>query len=1434
MAEGTVRGAFDLDVSPALRGVRDYRREAARADVQTKQLGGSIDKVFGPSTVARIKTAREEMSGLADTSRTTRLAVRDQWKGMNREIQREAASIVSTIAVVRDRMRQLGQQTARPHIDVSGITAAITQIELLTARLQALGAVRSTPRVGIGGGGIAGGVARAGRGGGRGGSGSGIVNLGGVGFAGIRGRSLLAAGAVALPAVQALGGGAGALLGSAGSAALGAGATGLGGMAPLLAGIGAVMSVAKPAGAALKEVLKAQDAYSKAVRDHGRWSDQATKAQRELTRVQRLAGPGSGYAAQQRRGFGQDWRRLTRPAQQQYFGLQGDVAQIGRRIAPGLARNALTATTAVRQQGTRQARFLAGDRAQNDLAFFTRAFARELPTAERTLENVERTMLNIARASVPFFHEANVWVREQTAGWRSTTTNIGETRRRMEPLVRSAKDWARLTGSTFRLLRDIGRMGRPEGDSMVRDLSATFDRWDAWIQGHPEQTASFFRDTSNSVREMASGLAGVVRWLNQMATVMRPLLDRFSQLVGLVSHLGLIGTPGVIGALLGGVRAFRGGAAGAAGGSAAAMSGVGAGAAVGAGAGALVAARGGAGRGAARGPGRAGTVVYGSGFRYGAPQSQVGRRGAVGAIQRGAGRVRAGAAGALRGYAPIALGLGALDFASTDGTVTQRLQQALSSMSLGLVPGARTAGMQRDAGIDEARRSAAGLGSARGLGDLRQQIATLEARRAGVVARSRTSRGGGLFGGSGALGLFDSGRGGDSGPTKEEAQKNVAKAAEYAKVIKELRMQEEALSRTRKAAKDDLSRRNAAAYGGRLDEAYGVYRGAGQSREQAGMSTAAQVTDRLKKTRDAGVETLGEASLQWASALAKRYPEMKGTVDRLTGSIEARFKRMGKTISIVNGDILTGSISEWKGIRSAMSDPVEQAREKMMADFTAIQNKAVGSLVAMGYAPGDAKGLVAGLEKGGSRGEAARNVFNKTTTTGTAVPYSLEYQARAQGKRARGGVIGGRGLMDTVPVGDVMAAPGEAWIANRHTLDKLSMATRATFGLTAEQMIRGETRRHSMPKRATGGVAGGIGSAVGRVLGQFPGLSVTSTTGGRHAANSYHYRGMAADIGGPPGLMNQAAAWIARVLGSSLTEGIHNPNLSIASGQHVPPSHWGASTWAEHADHIHMAVAGALGAGGAGGAGAALGGMLGQVALQGVGRKQPGVPGAVRQRAGDIFAAGLSQKLNAAIGGGGGSVGAMGGGSWARQVAAAGLPAVFNAIIAAESGGNPGARNASGASGLTQIMMPLHAGLVQRFGGNVFDPMTNLRVARHLYGQSGLAPWAASRHAWGSSAGGAATGRKVAWAGAFDRGGEFTTNGPTAFMAGEGPRNRKEVVSVTAAGRAGAGVSVVFQAGAIVVQAGAGGKVDAEKVGEQVAAKILDALRKNQTASVIG
>jgi phage-related protein len=81
--------------------------------------------------------------------------------------------------------------------------------------------------------------------------------------------------------------------------------------------------------------------------------------------------------------------------------------------------------------------------------------------------------------------------------------------------------------------------------------------------------------------------------------------------------------------------------------------------------------------------------------------------------------------------------------------------------------------------------------------------------------------------------------------------------------------------------------------------------------------------------------------------------------------------------------------------------------------------------------------------------------------------------------------------------------------------------------------------------------------------------TVGMTTGGGHATNSYHYRGMAVDFSGGP--LDQIAAYWHKVAGSLLEE-IHTPGYYVKNGQDVGPGFYGPAIVAEHTNHVHVAA----------------------------------------------------------------------------------------------------------------------------------------------------------------------------------------------------------------------------------------------------------------------
>lgn len=75
------------------------------------------------------------------------------------------------------------------------------------------------------------------------------------------------------------------------------------------------------------------------------------------------------------------------------------------------------------------------------------------------------------------------------------------------------------------------------------------------------------------------------------------------------------------------------------------------------------------------------------------------------------------------------------------------------------------------------------------------------------------------------------------------------------------------------------------------------------------------------------------------------------------------------------------------------------------------------------------------------------------------------------------------------------------------------------------------------------------------------GLTITSTTGGRHTPTSYHYKGRAVDVAGAPARMKQFYREMAQL---NPTEAFHDPVGGIKNGRNI-------GAIGGHGTHVHVA-----------------------------------------------------------------------------------------------------------------------------------------------------------------------------------------------------------------------------------------------------------------------
>jgi hypothetical protein len=459
------------------------------------------------------------------------------------------------------------------------------------------------------------------------------------------------------------------------------------------------------------------------------------------------------------------------------------------------------------------------------------------------------------------------------------------------------------------------------------------------------------------------------------------------------------------------------------------------------------------------------------------------------------------------------------------------------------------------------------------------------------------------------------------------------------------------------------------------------------------------------------------------------------------------FKTLRTTIVTDAAAVATGVKGSGKKLRDDLNSALRQAgvggNKKAAATRTNIVNRFLETAQGVGNAGGtasDAIGTSVGhaanaTAKGLGNVEGNLNRARKTLGLGP-ISFGLQPLGKDKGDKKpakpapnpwsalptvpfgaqTGSYVPGTGTGDKVAA---MLEPGE-YVLNKKFVQKVGKARldALNFGQVPRFQSGGGVNWSGHPA-----LSGPIARAVGMVLDHFPGLGVTATTDHDRLTTSgnvsNHTLGIAADIAGSPDVMNSAAAWIGRTMGPSLLEGIHNPNLSWKSGRQVEPGFWGRA-WGEHISHIHLALR-----------------ELAAIAAQ-VGRQVvTGPKGALS----DIIQSSVDLTTGLANSfidqnSGGGDLGPTAFGAMSKSqlralwITAKGDPKVANvaaAIAMAESGGIPSRNNADRpgdggrhiAAGLWQIL-----GLP--FEGNVYDPLTNARMAVSKYKSAGgFSPWEA-------------------------------------------------------------------------------------------------------------
>lgn len=1271
-------------------------------------------------------------------------------KQMERAYKQMADESVGRLEKLSAAIQIVGQERATATVDVD-IAKAEAKLRVLKAELRSVStqeARAELQELGL----VATSVAStmAGRGGGSGGGGGGMRGGLAGGFAAAGGRALFLASSLAVltPAIVALGGATGALVGSGAAAVGGAGVLGVGTLGALAVGLGGVISVVKPAAAGLKEVQKAQEAYNRVLQQYGRDSAQAAQAREKLNKAQGEA-PGAATVLRDKKVFSDRWKNRTRAGRRDAYGLMSDglggLDALSSTTAP-IANESVSATR-VALRGVMND--LRGGEWREVMRAMGDTFGKLVGPAAQSIENLALFFGRVGQAASP----QTIRMFESLEGWTDgIAKGAGDQERltrRFDRWIDQTKTWGRFLQQSGRLMGALFSPGARPGERLVERMTGRMERWTRWLDRNPAKVEAFFDRSVDSAVKLAKAIGEIARMAAKAGDALMPMLNAVSTLTGGLGSSGMLGpvsSLAAMAALTRGRGVAFGRSAGAAGGG-------------------MTAAAGGAGFAAAAG-GRGFQAIYQSGRALGAGRA-------------------AAAAGALGGLS----GAGAAKF------IGSKFLLPMAAIG-GLVGAAQGTGGAGAPGL--ALNAVTGATGALGMNGIYNRLGidtrNVSQRNSAAVQRDfdLIDKNVGAYGTGGVKGAQD--QLSTLGRMLKAARTGDAVSDEHRKGVVDRLQQEiearKALLPTLRAEKNARSRDRGNKYSDSIREAYETQDKAGD--KDAFKDLVSNVRRGMNR-KGPGAKIIAEDGLDMVREAAGNNPKLIREYEKLAKSVEKRFDNINAHVDKTNGNIYTGTSREWKRIRRAITDPAELALQKTKDAFTGIQKEAIGSIMAMGYTRKEAQEFITGMD--GKTGGAQPTPSDKTvqvprTTSGNPVT-SNPFGGGNVLMNARGGRLRGIGMQDTISIApNAKAAPGEL-IVNQHSERKAD--ERMGFPGALAALVNGEHMPHGLRVAfAKGGrTMQGLMSQLGAA-----GFTPSSTTGGKHAPGSYHYKGMAADYG--DATSNLRKLWrilyprrkdFVELFGPSYLK--PGPTLMrYGQGFH------NAALQASHEDHIHVALAGAMaGALGDGGDPSQA------IKLNRLG-KQTGVPRKMRRSAHNGIVRAMEAKINARLAeqSGGGSTLSMdpeGSSATVKQarkwlaagLRLAGVPASAENVSTLlgrakqESGLNPravnnwdvNAKNGDPSKGLLQTIGATFNRYKVKGHDDIFNPVDNTAAAvRYMMDRYGRLV--------GQSSTGYSMGGRIPWLG---KGGELTAHKPTLIGVGDRQAERVRVTPLHDTGKGG-------------------------------------------------
>lgn len=329
------------------------------------------------------------------------------------------------------------------------------------------------------------------------------------------------------PIIMGVVGAVGALTGALGAGLVGALGVTAAGLTGFAFAAGGIFAIAKPLVEEFTNIKKASEGYAKAVREHGKGSDQAAKKLKVLHSVMGHMDDRTVEQFKLLGTLGDRWRRLTSDARPEFFRTMGAGIETLNSMMPMLARNSVQAFTAV-SQGLRG--WMEGLRSVEGQRIIDNIFGRfndAIPSIMQGLGSLGTAFGRVAESFSRHFVGLGRGFAAWAQGLADATGRTGRLNSGVDKLVGAMRSVGRFTAAAGRVLIQFFRAALGPGVGGLDSMTNSFNnlaRSMATVEGQ-RGLREFFADSLDTTGKLLAALKPIVQLFFEFTTIMRPFTD---------------------------------------------------------------------------------------------------------------------------------------------------------------------------------------------------------------------------------------------------------------------------------------------------------------------------------------------------------------------------------------------------------------------------------------------------------------------------------------------------------------------------------------------------------------------------------------------------------------------------------------------------------------------------------------------------------------------------------------------------------------------------------------------------------------------------------------------------------------------------------------------------------------------------------------------